>query len=122
MDTEWVRVDPGGLEVGRVTNLAPLPAAFVASRAALHRLACYVVSPARKAAPGRIGLVPTPGGFGTPPFAAGRVVRVEGDLMVVESPEGVDALADHDARRRGRSGRYHARRRSRRREGRATVG
>jgi hypothetical protein len=71
--------------------LAPLPAAYVAVRASLHRLACYVISPARKAVTGRIGLVPTPGGFGTPPFGAGRVVRADRDRLVVERPNGADA-------------------------------
>lgn len=49
-------------------RLQPLPDDYVETREALRRLAVYVLSPARKAVTGRIGLRPTAGGFGTPPF------------------------------------------------------
>ncbi|MGH3651082.1 MAG: hypothetical protein ACRDU9_10285, partial [Acidimicrobiia bacterium] len=41
------------------------------------------MSPARYKVTGRIGLVATPGGFGTPPFGD-IVARVDGDLLVHE--------------------------------------
>lgn len=65
-----------------------LPATHGATRAALHTVAEHVLAPALHRATGRIGLRPTPGGFGTPWFPAGdrqRQVRVEGtDLVVAE--------------------------------------
>ena len=69
--------------------LAPLPPAFAATRAELHRVAEQVVSPARVAATGNeIALEATPGGFGTPPFPDGGRVRVDGDELVVEEADG----------------------------------
>jgi hypothetical protein len=59
----------------------PLPEApprLVPTRRALHRLAEQVVSPARRAANGKIGLRFTRGGFGTPFFGADQQVRVQG--------------------------------------------
>lgn len=64
-------------------SLASLPAEFAATRDALHQIAFYALAPARYRAVGRMGLQPTPGGFGTPEFD-GRVARVEGDLLVHE--------------------------------------
>jgi hypothetical protein len=65
--------------------LPPLPASFAATRASLRALACYVIAPARKAATGRIGLVATKGGFGTPPFGEqGTTVTVHDDRLVRE--------------------------------------
>lgn len=67
--------------------LPQLPDDFAATRLALHRLAVYVISPARRAHVGKIGLRATDDGFGTPPFAAGGVatqVRVSGGWLVVE--------------------------------------
>jgi hypothetical protein len=65
------------------SRLPPLPAAFASTRESLHALACYVIAPARKQATGRIGLVPTPGGFGTPPFGDDAMsVKVEDDRIV----------------------------------------
>jgi hypothetical protein len=61
--------------------LAPLPDGYAETREALRRLACYVLSPARKAVTGRIGLQPTPGGFGTPVFGDGQQLRVEGGSL-----------------------------------------
>jgi hypothetical protein len=64
--------------------LAPLPAAFAGTSLALHRLAVYVVSPARRHATGNeIALEPTPGGFGTPSGAVWGQVRVDGEELVV---------------------------------------
>jgi hypothetical protein len=62
--------------------LPDLPATFAATRDALHAVAEHVLAPARHRATGRIGLQPTPGGFGTPPFGAGESLRVEGTDLV----------------------------------------
>jgi hypothetical protein len=43
----------------------------------MHVLAEHVLSAARYAAEQRIGLRPTPGGFGTPPYGSGEEVRVD---------------------------------------------
>ena len=68
--------------------MKPLPPSFAATRSGLHRLACYVISPARKAAEGRIGLRPSRDGFGTPVFGpAERRVAVMGDEIVVSERE-----------------------------------
>lgn len=69
-------------------KLGALPSNHVETREALHQLAFFAVSPVRYKATGRMGLTATPGGFGTPEFG-GRVVRVEGDLLVHESEDGV---------------------------------
>ena len=60
-----------------------LPPTFAATRDGLHRLACYVIAPARKARTGRIGLRATGDGFGTPPFADGPRIVVRGAQLVV---------------------------------------
>ena len=73
------------------SHLAAVGPTLVTTRSALHRLAFYVLSAAREAGTGRIGLCSTPGGFGTPPFedAEGRtrVLRVEGRDLVVETDD-----------------------------------
>jgi hypothetical protein len=68
-----------------------LPDAYETTRTDLHRLAVYVVSPARAAADGQITLRSTPGGFGTPVFGPDdRQVRVDSvDLVVEEGGETV---------------------------------
>jgi hypothetical protein len=65
------------------TALAPLPAAFPATRDALHRLAVYVVSPAQRLANGEIILRATTGGFETFEFD-GRTIAVREDRLVVD--------------------------------------
>lgn len=66
-----------------------LPQSLTRTREALHRLAEHVLSPARRAVTGRIGLRPAPGGFATPPFGADeRVVAVEGTDLVVRTKAG----------------------------------
>lgn len=66
----------------------PLQNSYDTSRKHLHQLAFFAVSPARMEAVGRMGLRPTPGGFGTPEFD-GRVARVEGSLLVHEQSDGL---------------------------------
>jgi hypothetical protein len=57
---------------------------LAATRQSLHRLAEHVVSPARHAVTGRIGLRPHPGGLRTPAFGPqDTVVAVEYDELVV---------------------------------------
>jgi hypothetical protein len=65
-----------------IPHLEQLPDQYVETRQALQRLAVYVLSPARKAVTGRIGLQSTPGGFGTPLFGVDQQLRVEGLSLV----------------------------------------
>ncbi len=74
-------------------GLAPLPAAFVRTREALHRVAEEIVAPARKPH-NEIALTPTPGGFGTPPFSH------DGRALVVRVDDGEIVVADDGAERR----------------------
>lgn len=67
--------------------LPDLPPAFGPTRDGLHRLACYVISPALKARTGRIGLRVTDDGFATPPFDDGSVIGVSGDRMLTAAGE-----------------------------------
>ena len=62
--------------------MEPLPPTFAATRDGLHRLACYVMAPARMARTGRIGLRATGDGFGTPPFDDGTRIVVRGAHLV----------------------------------------
>jgi hypothetical protein len=66
--------------------LEALPESFANTRQALHALAEHVIAPARYRADGRIGLVPTANGFGTPAFGDRERVRVEGIELVHERP------------------------------------
>lgn len=68
-------------------TLSQLPSGFVTTRNALHQVAFFAVSPARYRAVGRMGLRPTHHGFGTPEFE-GRVIRVQGDMLVDEQHDG----------------------------------
>jgi hypothetical protein len=74
--------------LGAYRRLDALPAAYAATRATLHELAEQVVSPARAAANGEIGLRYTRGGFGTPFFGDDEQVRVEGSELVRVSAAG----------------------------------
>jgi hypothetical protein len=65
-----------------IGRLAPLPDGYGTTREALQRLAVYVLSPARKAVTGRIGLQAATGGFGTPVFGDDEQLRVEGAALV----------------------------------------
>lgn len=67
---------------------SPAADVLAATRESLHRVAEHVLSAARQRATGRIGLVPGPGGFSTPPLPDGTVLGVEGTDVVVRSPAG----------------------------------
>ena len=70
---------------------------FVQSREKLHRLAEQVVSPARVHATGNeIALTPTPGGWGTPPFPGGGLMRVEGTELVQLDSDGTETRSNID--------------------------
>src|SRR5215475_4907928 len=70
------------------------PARLAVTRAGLHQVAEHVLAAARYAATGRIGLMPSPGGFGTPPFGAdGRFLTVEGSELVAGSAGGARRTA-----------------------------
>jgi hypothetical protein len=74
-------------------TLPPAPPELAATRASLHAVAEQVVSAARYRATGRIGLRATTGGFGTPPFGDGEVVRVDGTDLVHEHGDDVARAA-----------------------------
>lgn len=63
--------------------LPPLPQDLIETRLALHRLAAYVIAPARHRQTERFGLRATTGGFGTPLFGDRRI-RVEGLNLIDE--------------------------------------
>lgn len=66
-------------------RLGQLPEGLVAQRDALHRLATYVIGPARYQQTERFGLRATEGGFGTPEFGEPPMrVRVAKKELVVE--------------------------------------
>jgi hypothetical protein len=71
-----------------VTGLDALPAEFEATRASMHQLAYFALSPARYRRVGKMGLRATTGGFGTPVFD-GELARVEEIQLVHESGEGI---------------------------------
>jgi hypothetical protein len=75
----------------------PLSTTFQTTREHLHQLAFFAVSPARYKAVGRMGLKPTPAGFGTPSFDS-TVARVEGELLVLEREESVATQQISDVR------------------------
>jgi hypothetical protein len=65
------------------------PARLAVTRAGLHRVAEHVLAAARYAEAGRIGLMPSPGGFRTPPFGPdGGFIAVEGTDLVVGGAAG----------------------------------
>lgn len=68
--------------LGGRRRLSARPDSLSATREALHRLAAYVVAPARHAVNGKFGLRWTAGGFGTPFFGNDRQIRVEGATLV----------------------------------------
>jgi hypothetical protein len=62
---------------------APLDESYATTREHLHQIAFFAVSPARYKEAGRMGLQPTPRGFGTPQFGT-KVARVSESLLVLE--------------------------------------
>jgi hypothetical protein len=68
--------------LGAYRRLVRPPATFAVTRLAFHRLAVYVVSPARRRANGKIALRWTFGGMGTPFFGADEQVRVAGTRLI----------------------------------------
>jgi hypothetical protein len=72
--------------------LAALPDSFAPTRLALHAVAEHVCAAARYASERRIGLVPTPGGFGTPLFGDDEQVRVDG-IEIVHRRRGAERRA-----------------------------
>ncbi|MCP5027281.1 MAG: hypothetical protein GY929_13455 [Actinomycetia bacterium] len=68
--------------LGGTRRLPETPKDLGTTRESLHRLAAYVIAPARHRANGKFGLRWTHGGFGTPFFGDDRQVRVEGIQLV----------------------------------------
>lgn len=83
-------VDVPAPAAGSEPALGPPPANLVATRLAMHRLAAYVVSPARQRAEHELPLRSTSGGFGTPFFGSGEQIRVAGHEI---SREGAGSTA-----------------------------
>ncbi len=71
--------------------LSTPPAGFAAGRDAAHRLAVYVISPARRRVTERIGLRASPGGFTTPPYGGDERVRLDADRIVRERSGAADS-------------------------------
>jgi hypothetical protein len=70
------------------------PARLAMTRAGLHRVAEHILAAARYAETGRIGLMPSPGGFCTPPFGAdGKFLAVDGTDLVVGGAAGTRRAA-----------------------------
>jgi hypothetical protein len=63
-------------------NLPEPGETYAVTRDALHAVAEHVLAPVRLRAERRIGLTPTPGGFGTPPLPDGSQLRVDGTELV----------------------------------------
>jgi hypothetical protein len=78
--------------LGCYRRLGEPPPGNAATRTALHTLATSVLTPARHAACGKIGLRWTYGGFGTPFFADDRQVRVQGTHLVDQRPDRLDHI------------------------------
>jgi hypothetical protein len=75
--------------LGARRRVGPAPPGLPDGRLALHRLAAFVVSPARRRATGRMGLRWTLDGIGTPFFGAEEQLRVEGRLLVRQRGDSV---------------------------------
>jgi hypothetical protein len=71
--------------LGPYNRLEQVPPTLGATRAALHRVAERVMSPARRRANGKIALRWTLGGFGTPFFGADAQIRVDGAELVIDA-------------------------------------
>jgi hypothetical protein len=68
-------------------RIGQAPPAYNDTRLAFHRLAVYVISPARQRANGRMALRWTLGGIGTPFFGADEQVRIQGRDLVRQRGE-----------------------------------
>jgi hypothetical protein len=85
---EWVAEHPEHSGWAQERWLGPHPRltvpgpAFAQTRLAVHRLAAYVISPARRRANGKIGLRWTLGGLGTPFFGDDEQVRLQDGVLV----------------------------------------
>jgi hypothetical protein len=85
---EWVRDHPEHASwtaarwLGAYRRLPHPPVTLPDTRLALHRLAVYVVSPARRRVNEKIALRFTFGGIGTPFFGADEQVRIAGTHLV----------------------------------------
>jgi len=80
-------------------RLTPLPPMFQSTRDSLHQVAAYLLSPARRAATGKIGLRHCLEGFGTPFYldgeaddAADTQIRIEGVDLVHQRGDQVDSV------------------------------
>ena len=73
-------------------RLSAPPATLADTRLALHRVAAYVMSPARRRVNEKIALRWTLGGFGTPFFGADEQLRIEGTDLVVQQGDSVRAV------------------------------
>jgi hypothetical protein len=91
---EWVKQHPQHSDwaadrwLAAYRRLGPPPPNFADTRLALHRLAVYVVSPARQRVTGKMALRWTWRGFGTPFFGDDEQVRITGaELVRQRGPE-----------------------------------
>jgi hypothetical protein len=73
--------------LGGERHVAAPPETLSRARLGLHRLAAYVLSPARRRANTKIALRWTLGGFGTPFFGDDEQVRVDGAELVAQQGE-----------------------------------
>jgi hypothetical protein len=86
--TEWLKTNAEYAHwvadrwLGGDRSLGERPASLSTTRSDLHRLAAYVIAPARHAVNGKFGLRYTRGGFGTPFFGEDRQIRVVGDQLI----------------------------------------
>lgn len=77
-------MEPRDAEAPDRVPLGPPPPTLGATRDAAHLLASHVLTPARYATTGKIGLRWTPGGIATPAFDGRRVVLTGSGLTVVD--------------------------------------
>lgn len=79
--------------LGARRRLRRLSDTFETTRRSLHRLAFFVMAPARYRATGKLGLRFTALGFGTPFFGEDTQIRAEGTTLV---KQGVDVVRSSD--------------------------
>ncbi len=75
--------------LGGERKLPALPGDLETTRIALHKLAMFVMAPARFAETGKFGLRYTLGGFGTPFFGDDRQLRVDGLNLIDQDGDDV---------------------------------